>query len=75
MEAYERSGLHFDVTDVGPDLPGTPAAICLHGFPQDRSAFDDVAHRPRRTRRCGCSPRTSAGAPPVLGPGDGAPTR
>ncbi|WP_187279824.1 alpha/beta fold hydrolase [Quadrisphaera setariae] len=45
MEAYERSGLHFDVTDVGPDLPGAPAALCLHGFPQDRSAFDDVAHR------------------------------
>lgn len=45
MESYERAGLRFDVTDVGPDLPGAPVALCLHGFPQDRSAFDAVAHR------------------------------
>ncbi|WP_180357783.1 alpha/beta fold hydrolase [Streptomyces sp. NP160] len=45
MESFTRAGLHFDVTDVGPDLPGAPTVLCLHGFPQDRSAFDDVAHR------------------------------
>ncbi|WP_109774077.1 alpha/beta fold hydrolase [Quadrisphaera granulorum] len=45
MESFTRAGLHFDVTDVGPDLPDAPAVLCLHGFPQDRSAYDAVAHR------------------------------
>ncbi|MGQ7297100.1 alpha/beta fold hydrolase [Quadrisphaera sp. KR29] len=64
MEGYTRGGLHFDVTDLGPDLPGTPVALCLHGFPQDRTAFDGVAHRlaARGVRvlapdQRGCSPR------------------
>ena len=45
VESYQRSGLRFDVTDLGPSAPGTPAVLCLHGFPQDRSAYDGVAER------------------------------
>lgn len=45
MEVHHRDGLRFDVSDLGPDLPDAPVALCLHGFPQDGSAFDDVAHR------------------------------
>ena len=40
VRTYERSGLTFDVTDSGPKS-GTPV-VCLHGFPQDSSAYDAV---------------------------------
>lgn len=43
MEHYERAGLVFDVVDRGPD-DGVPV-VCLHGFPQDPSAFDAVSPR------------------------------
>lgn len=45
MDSYQRAGLRFDVTDRGPGDPGAPAALCLHGFPQDRSAYDLVTER------------------------------
>lgn len=64
MEGYHRDGLGFDATDVGPDVPGAPVALCLHGFPQDRSAFDGVTHRLAGSGvrvlapdQRGCSPR------------------
>ncbi|GAA2721804.1 alpha/beta fold hydrolase [Cellulomonas aerilata] len=41
MDTFTRDGLTFDVRDHGP-VDG-PAVVCLHGFPQDGSAFDDVA--------------------------------
>jgi pimeloyl-ACP methyl ester carboxylesterase len=41
VERYERAGLQFDVRDRGPAKG--QAVVCLHGFPQDASAFDDVA--------------------------------
>ncbi len=41
MDSYRRGDLTFDVRDSGP-LDG-PAVVCLHGFPQDGSAFDAVA--------------------------------
>ena len=40
METYRRDGLTFDVRDSGPT--GGPAVVCLHGFPQDATAFDAV---------------------------------
>ena len=38
METFRRGGLTFDVRDSGP--AGGPAVVCLHGFPQDATAFD-----------------------------------
>ncbi|MCE1180657.1 MAG: alpha/beta hydrolase [Micrococcales bacterium] len=40
MERFTRGGLLFDVTDSGP-ADGTPIVL-LHGFPQDRTAWDQV---------------------------------
>jgi pimeloyl-ACP methyl ester carboxylesterase len=41
METYTRDGLTFEVTDAGP-TDGEPV-ILLHGFPQDRTAWSEVA--------------------------------
>lgn len=41
MERFERHGLTFDVTDLGP--ADGPAVVLLHGFPQDRTSWDGVA--------------------------------
>ena len=41
MRSYQRDGLTFDVRDSGP--PDGEAVVCLHGFPQDGSAYDGVA--------------------------------
>jgi pimeloyl-ACP methyl ester carboxylesterase len=38
-----RDGLVFDVQDTGP--PDGDAVVLLHGFPQDGTAYDDVAAR------------------------------
>jgi pimeloyl-ACP methyl ester carboxylesterase len=38
-----RPGLRFDVIDSGP--PDAPAAVLLHGFPQQPSSFEAVASR------------------------------
>ena len=43
MDSYPRDGLRFDVRDWGSG--DSPAVVCLHGFPQDGSAYDDVAGR------------------------------
>jgi pimeloyl-ACP methyl ester carboxylesterase len=43
MESYERDGLHFDVTDLGP--ADGEVVILLHGFPADRHCWDDVGAR------------------------------
>ena len=45
VDAFTRDGLTFDVRDHVPaaPAPGGPVAVLLHGFPQDGSAFDDVA--------------------------------
>ncbi|GIG35649.1 alpha/beta hydrolase [Cellulomonas pakistanensis] len=45
VDAYTRDGLTFDVRDHVPEepAPGGPVAVLLHGFPQDGSAYDDVA--------------------------------
>jgi len=43
MDHFERSGLVFDVRDTGDEAGVT--AVLLHGFPQQPSAFDTVAHR------------------------------
>jgi pimeloyl-ACP methyl ester carboxylesterase len=40
LTQYARAGLRFDVRDSGP-LRGEPV-VCLHGFPQDGTAFDAV---------------------------------
>jgi pimeloyl-ACP methyl ester carboxylesterase len=40
MDQYSRAGLHFDVHDVGPQ--DGEIVVCLHGFPHDGSAFDEV---------------------------------
>lgn len=45
VEHFDRAGLRFDVTDAGPRDPAAPVALCLHGFPQDRSAYDGVVER------------------------------
>jgi len=45
VDGFQRDGLRFDLTDLGPRDPGVPAVLCLHGFPQDRSAYDGVAGR------------------------------
>ena len=41
MQTYQHDGLTFDVRDSGPS--GGEAVVCLHGFPQDGSAYDGVA--------------------------------
>jgi pimeloyl-ACP methyl ester carboxylesterase len=41
MDGFERDGLRFDVRDRGPR--GGAVAVLLHGFPQDSTAWDDVA--------------------------------
>lgn len=43
MDNYERDGLVFEVTDSGP--ADAEAIVLLHGFPQDRSAWDAVSQR------------------------------
>jgi pimeloyl-ACP methyl ester carboxylesterase len=40
MQTYTRDGLTFDVTDSGPE--DAPVVVLLHGFPQDRQAWDKV---------------------------------
>jgi pimeloyl-ACP methyl ester carboxylesterase len=41
VDSYRRDGLTFDVRDSGP-ADGEPVVL-LHGFPQDSTAWDDVA--------------------------------
>jgi pimeloyl-ACP methyl ester carboxylesterase len=41
MDSFRRDGLTFDVLDSGP-ADGEPVVL-LHGFPQDRTAWDRVA--------------------------------
>ena len=43
MEQLSRDGLVFDVTDLGP--PGAEVVVLLHGWPQDRSAWQGVGRR------------------------------
>ena len=40
METFTRDGLTFTVRDSGP--ADGPVVVCLHGFPQDGSAYDAV---------------------------------
>jgi pimeloyl-ACP methyl ester carboxylesterase len=41
MDSFRREGMVFDVRDSGP-ADGEPVVL-LHGFPQDRSAYDRLA--------------------------------
>ena len=41
MDSFRRDGLTFDVLDSGP-ADGEPVVL-LHGFPQDRTAWNRVA--------------------------------
>jgi pimeloyl-ACP methyl ester carboxylesterase len=41
VEHFTRDGLTFDVTDAGP--ADATVVVLLHGWPQDRSAWDAVA--------------------------------
>jgi pimeloyl-ACP methyl ester carboxylesterase len=43
METFDNDGLRFDVSDTGP--ADGRAVILLHGFPNDRSAWDEIAPR------------------------------
>ena len=43
VERFSRDGLTFDVTDAGP--PDGPVVVLLHGWPQDRSAWEAVTPR------------------------------
>nr|WP_237565446.1 alpha/beta fold hydrolase [Ornithinimicrobium cavernae] len=43
MERFTHEGLTFDVLDAGP--PAGSAVVLLHGFPQDATAWDQVASR------------------------------
>jgi pimeloyl-ACP methyl ester carboxylesterase len=43
LTTFVRDGLRFDVRDTGPI--GGPVAVCLHGFPQDGTSYDQVASR------------------------------
>lgn len=40
MDTYTRGELTFDVTDTGPQ--DAPVVVLLHGFPQDRHAWERV---------------------------------
>lgn len=40
MDSFERAGLRFDVRDSGP--ASGDVVVCLHGFPQDATAYDEV---------------------------------
>ena len=66
LTSWTRDGLVFDVRDSGP-LDGE-AVVCLHGFPQDGTAYDErrAAARGGRTSRAGPGPaRLLAGARPA----------
>jgi pimeloyl-ACP methyl ester carboxylesterase len=41
MGAFERGGFVFDLDEGGP--PDGPPVVLLHGFPQDRTAWSEVA--------------------------------
>lgn len=41
MDSFRREGMEFDVRDAGP-ADGEPVVL-LHGFPQDRTAYDRMA--------------------------------
>ena len=41
MDTFRRGDMVFDVTDGGP--PDGEPVVLLHGFPQDRTAFDRLA--------------------------------
>jgi pimeloyl-ACP methyl ester carboxylesterase len=43
LTGWTRDGLSFDVRDSGP--AGRETVLCLHGFPQDGTAYDSVATR------------------------------
>jgi pimeloyl-ACP methyl ester carboxylesterase len=43
LAGWQHDGLTFDVRDTGP-LDGE-VVVCLHGFPQDGTAYDEVAER------------------------------
>ena len=43
MDTFTHDGLTFDITDSGPS--DGPVAVLLHGFPQDRTAWDGVRGR------------------------------
>jgi pimeloyl-ACP methyl ester carboxylesterase len=43
METFTRDGLTFDVQDDGPS--GAEAVILLHGFPENRTCWDQVVPR------------------------------
>ena len=38
VDTFQRAGLTFDVRDSGP--ADGPVVVCLHGFPQDGTAYD-----------------------------------
>ena len=54
LTTWNHDGLTFDVRDSGP-LDGPPV-LCLHGFPQDGTAYDEVARRRRPATRAGPGP-------------------
>lgn len=41
MDGYQHDGLRFEVTDLGP--ADGPVVIALHGFPEDRHCWDQLA--------------------------------
>jgi pimeloyl-ACP methyl ester carboxylesterase len=41
METFSRDGLIFEVTDAGPS--DGPVVIALHGFPEDRQCWSELA--------------------------------
>src|SRR6185503_312978 len=41
VDSFRRGDMVFDVTDGGP--PDGEPVVLLHGFPQDRTAFDRLA--------------------------------
>jgi pimeloyl-ACP methyl ester carboxylesterase len=43
MRSYRRGELRFDVRDSGP--ADGEVVVCLHGFPQDSTAYDEVTPR------------------------------
>jgi pimeloyl-ACP methyl ester carboxylesterase len=44
LTTFARDDLRFEVSDTGP-LDAADVVVCLHGFPQDRTTFDEVAAR------------------------------